>query len=163
MIEDLIEKISKYNILNYLLPGVIYVYLLSEICNISLIQENILIGVFLYYFIGMLISRIGSLIVAPFYKLIKLVVYEDYKEFVDATENDSKIDTLSTENNMYRSFVALFLVAIISKFYCESLSQNEWIKNNIEWILLLGLFLIFTLAYRKQTNFITQRINRNKA
>ncbi len=161
MIEDIIEKVGKYNILNYLLPGVVYVYLLSELCNINLIQENLLIGGFLYYFIGMLISRVGSLIIAPIYKLIKVVTYKEYKEFIVASEKDPKLNTLSTENNMYRTFTALFLLGIISKFYCESLTKYPWIQNNIEWIILIGLFLIFTLAYRKQTGFISERINKN--
>ena len=63
-IESLLEKLSSYNLLNNLLPGAIFCYLLKTIVNID-ISNNIVEDLFVYYFIGMIISRIGSIIIEP--------------------------------------------------------------------------------------------------
>ena len=60
-IKEILEKISSYNIFNYLFPGILFVFIANALIGYNLIQENILIGVFLYYFIGMAISRVGSI------------------------------------------------------------------------------------------------------
>ena len=50
--KELLDKLSTYNIFNYLLPGIVFVILADEITNYSFAQQDIIIGLFLYYFIG---------------------------------------------------------------------------------------------------------------
>jgi hypothetical protein len=67
--KDLLDKLSSYNLFNYLLPGVLFACLSEPIVGYNLIQTDIVVGVFFYYFLGMTISRIGSLAVEPIAKL----------------------------------------------------------------------------------------------
>ena len=60
--EKLIEKIDEYNIFNFILPGIIFTYLLKNYVGINIFQENIIEKIFIYYFIGSIISRFGSII-----------------------------------------------------------------------------------------------------
>jgi len=57
---ELLQKLSTYNIFNYLFPGVVFVILLKHVTNIYLIMNDLVLGMFLYYFFGLVLSRIGS-------------------------------------------------------------------------------------------------------
>src|SRR3989344_7954495 len=102
--KDILDKITSYNLFNYLLPGVLFVAILDKFTSYSLTQENLLIGAFVYYFIGLVISRFGSLIVEPFLKSVSFLKFADYVDFVSASKIDSKIEDFSEVNNMYRTF-----------------------------------------------------------
>lgn len=154
--EKLLEKLSSYNIFNYLFPGMIFCILLEKTTSYSIIQENIVIDVFLAYFIGLLISRISSLIIEPLLKKVKFVKFAEYKDFVLASENDSKIELLSESNNMYRVFISLFVLLLIVKVY-EQIFQ-QLLGEYANFIVISLLLFLFLFSYRKQTSYITQRV-----
>ena len=154
--EKLLEKLTSYNLFNYLLPGIIFSILLEKTTDYSIIQENIVVEAFLAYFIGLLISRISSLIIEPILKKVKFVKFADYKDFVLASENDNKIELLSESNNMYRVFISLFVVLIIVNIYEQLLQQILGEYTN--FVVTVFLLLLFLSSYRKQTNYITQRV-----
>ena len=101
--KDILDKLTSYNIFNYLFPGVLFVIIAKATTDYNFVQEDNLLGAFLYYFIGMTISRFGSVIIEPLFKKIKLVKYRDYKEFIDASKKDSKIELLLEVNNVNSS------------------------------------------------------------
>jgi hypothetical protein len=159
--KDLLDKLSSYNIFNYLLPGIVFVAFAEKLTSLSLIQKDIVVGVFLYYFIGLVISRIGSLIIEPVLKKVKFITFTSYSDFVSASKKDDKLDILSEVNNMYRTFCSLFLLLIVLKCY-DFISKNypvisEWSSS----IIVIGLLLLFLFAYRKQTKYIAKRVNAN--
>jgi hypothetical protein len=160
-IKDIIDKISSYNIFNYLLPGVLFVFLTKETTEYNLIQENNLIGAFLYYFVGMVISRFGSLFIEPILKKVRFLKFSDYKSFVIASKKDDKIELLSEVNNTYRTIFSMFLLLIFVKIY-TSIKAHYCLKHETTVIILL-LFIatLFLFSYRKQTNYITKRIEAN--
>ena len=90
--KDLLDKLSSYNIFNYLLPGILFVGLGKEITSFSLVQDNLLIGLFFYYFIGLIISRIGSLTLEELLrnKKIKFVKFAEYEELYKSIKVGSK-------------------------------------------------------------------------
>ncbi len=152
------EKISSYNLFNNLLPGAVFSFIVNNIGNISLIHDNVLISFFMFYFIGVTVSRIGSVIIEPLFKFLRLIKFKPYSEFVLAADNDSKLEILSETNNMYRSFISLvFLIGIVEgyKLLLERIEISEIINGLIIILTLLGLY---TLSYRKQTNYICKRI-----
>ncbi|MHB8988575.1 MAG: hypothetical protein ACYC6S_07305 [Desulfobulbia bacterium] len=158
--KDLLEKLSSYNIFNYLLPGIVFVALCEALTTFSFVQKDIVLGVFLYYFIGLVISRIGSLIIEPSLKYIKFVQYAKYENFVSASNEDDKLEVLSEVNNMYRTFCSLFLVLSLLKIYEKISSYFPGVSSwNIE-ILIVFFLILFCLSYRKQTEYITKRVNK---
>lgn len=82
--KDLLDKISSYNIFNYLLPGVVFVAIANSLTKYNFIQEDIVIGVFLYYFIGLVISRIGSVVIEPIMKWSGFVKFSEYRDYVSS-------------------------------------------------------------------------------
>src|SRR5581483_4518955 len=97
--KDLLDKLSSYNLFNYLLPGTLFVAVAQRISDLEFEQDNIVIELFVYYFVGLVISRIGSLIVEPIMKATKFVTFAPYKDFVRACTQDSQIEVLSEQNN----------------------------------------------------------------
>lgn len=122
-------------------------------------NDDIFTLAFLSYFIGLVISRIGSVVVEPIFRKVKIVKFSDYSEFIEASKHDEKIEILSEQNNVFRTLISLFFIVFIVKIY-EKFSEycNLWEFDF--YILTLTLLIIFVLAYRKQTNYITSRINK---
>src|SRR5690554_5225809 len=105
-VENFIDKLSSYNIFNYLFPGVLFCVIADRYFFIPLVQDSIVTGLFLYYFVGLVISRFGSLVLEPIMKRLKIVKFSEYSDFINAVKSDPKIEILSETNNMYRSVLS---------------------------------------------------------
>lgn len=156
--KELLDKLSSYNIFNYLFPGIVFCYLSNYITGYQLVSTDIITGAFFYYLIGLIISRIGSIIIEPIFKKLKIVTFVSYAEFIEASKNDPKIEVLSESNNMFRTLISLFFLLIILKLFfifetiCPIIKTFRWL------IISIVLIFLFVLGYRKQTNHITNRI-----
>lgn len=160
--KELLDKLSSYNIFNNLLPGIVFVVFSEGFLSHSFLQDNLVVGVFLYYFIGLVISRIGSLIFEPFLKKISFVTFANYKDFVTASKVDTKLELLSEVNNMYRTFVALFATLLIARLYEWAESVCPTLKQATPIVAVVIILLVFLVSYAKQTTYIRKRIEANK-
>ncbi|MFH1392780.1 MAG: hypothetical protein ABIG73_00105 [Patescibacteria group bacterium] len=160
---DFLNKLTSYNLFNYLLPGILFAVIADEFMSFHFIQENIIIGVFVYYFIGLVISRFGSLVIEPLLRKILYLKFSSYPEFVCASKEDPKIEILLEANNMYRTFCSLFSLLLLLKFYSAIEYKFPVLGTYSPYILTIILLIIFLCAYWKQTKYITRRIEaRNK-
>lgn len=160
-VKDFLEKISSYNIFNHLLPGTVFCVIGTHISNISFLQNDLLSGFFIYYLVGVVISRIGSIIVEPIFKLTRFVIFAPYGKYIEASKKDPKIDTLSEANNMYRTLTSLFICLLTLKLYMFSCNYYPWVSEYKEHAVFFILLLMFSLAYRKQTKYIKSRVEKN--
>ncbi len=156
--KELLDKISSYNLFNYLLPGILFVAILNTFTTYSFPLDNLVVGAFEFYFIGLVVSRFGSLFIEPVLKKVSFLKFANYSDFVSASQKDSKIEILSEVNNMYRTLSSLLILLILLKLF-------EWIEFKLpvlkEWnlhILIAFLLVLFLCSYRKQTEYITKRI-----
>jgi len=161
-VEKILEKISTYNIFNHLFPGVVFCVICDKYLSIPLIQESIVNGVFLYYFVGLIISCFGSIVIEPLMKKLGLLDFSNYSDFIQAAKKDGKIETLSEINNMYRTIISMILVLAITILYTSCLSAWPQIAILGKYGLIVMLFILFILSYRKQTQYITKRVLENK-
>jgi len=160
---EIIKKLTSYNIFNYLLPGIIFVVIVQCVTSYKFIQGDTVVDLFLYYFIGLVVSRFGSLIIEPFFKRIKFVKFSEYKDFIVASKNDNKLEIFLEQNNMYRTFISMLMLILLLKTYETTQSSLNYLPiGGDKYILLVGIMLIFILSYLKQTKYITNRINLNK-
>ncbi len=161
--EELLARLSPYNILNNLLPGVLFCVLVGQVTSLDLVQEDIVVGVFLYYFVGLIISRVGSAMVEPFLKFVRFVNFVDHTRYVPASKKDPLIAELSETNNMYRSLVALVTALFAALAYEAWVPNFPWVESNATWLGLLALLLLMMFAYRKQTKYIVSRVEKTEA
>ncbi|MDD4151357.1 MAG: hypothetical protein PHR68_01970 [Candidatus Gracilibacteria bacterium] len=156
---ELISKLTSYNLFNYLFPGVVFIAFLNNSTNYIITDDNIFILAFLSYFIGLVISRIGSVIIEPLFRKIKIINFKEYKDFIEASKVDEKLEVLSEQNNVFRTIISMFLIIILVKVY-SNISIYYNLCNFDFYIIYVILLIIFILAYRKQTNYITSRIEK---
>lgn len=158
---ELLNKLSSYNVFNYLLPGIVFAVLAGEIIHYPIVQRDILTGSFLYYFVGLVVSRFGSLIIEPLLKAISFVKFADYEDFVAVSQKDAKLEVLSEVNNTYRTLASLFSLLLLLKLYVKLEGKFPWLKAWDGTTLAVLLLVMFLFSYRKQTSYITMRIKAN--
>ncbi len=159
--DKFLEKLSRYHLLTNLIPGVLFLYMLNMFGIYSIDMSDWLRVLLVGYFTGMIISRIGSIAIEPWFQKWKIVKYAPYSDFLKAEKVDGKIQELLGDNNMYRTFVAMFLLLTILEIGHLIPVVDGFIHSDAAVIvLLLGLFLMFVLAYRKQTSYIRKRVEK---
>ena len=139
----ILEKLSAYSILGYLLPGSLFVILGERLTSFSLIQRSWVAGIVIYYFIGLVISRVGSLIVQPVLRRIGFVKDVPYEDYVEASESDSRIDILSVRNNLFRTLFAMVIMLIGLKIGEKVIGVLPWGSDVYDIIMLAGLVVLF--------------------
>ncbi|MBS3042865.1 phosphohistidine phosphatase [Enterobacteriaceae bacterium 155047] len=155
--DGLWEKISSYNIFNNLFPGALFVYLFERASHVVLSTEDIVKNIVLYYFLGLVLGRLGSIIIEPLFKLFKLVKFAPYDKFVAASKLDSKIDVLQEVANMYRTLFTVSVVMLVSLYLMSKVTGGNYILSQIACSLFALLFII---SYVKQIRYIVRRVNK---
>ena len=154
----ILEKLSAYNIFSYLLTGLLFVSLGERLTSFSLIQRSWIVGIVLYYFIGLVISRVGSLIVKPVLERIGFVKEAPYEDYVEASKSDSKIGILSAQNNLFRTLCAMVMMLMGLKIGEKVIGILPWGADVYDFIFLVGLFMLFLFSYRKQAQDVVRRV-----
>lgn len=154
-----LDKISAYQFLNYMIPGTLFLVLVDVLGIYDLPLDNVLLMLFGGYCLGMVLSRIGSLLLERYLIKWKFVVFAPYGDFKDAESKDPKVGVLSTENNMYRTFLATFLTLLILFGLNLIPYMNEFMHT--PWMTLIVITVItslFLFAYRKQTSYVRKSV-----
>lgn len=158
--KELLEKLSSYKLFNYLFPGVLFAAFGEQLTTYSFIHDNIIVGLFVYYFIGLVVSRIGSLILEPLLKRIHFLHFSTYTDFVYASKVNDKIEILSEANNSFRTLTSVFLCLMCLRFFEFLEKTYPSISEYSNMFTLLLLVVLFVFSYRKQTNYINAQIRR---
>ncbi len=159
--EKFIEKLTKYHFISYLIPGGLIVFVEQFFLGISVLSDNTFINFCIIYILGLIASRIGAIIIEPFYKWTHIVSYADYSDFVKAEKIDSKIQDLLEINNLYRSILGTILFIGIISIYQNFSQYCVWIADHPLFITCIILFIVFSFAFRKQTSLIKKRVEAN--
>ena len=154
----LAEKISEYNLFNYLLPGSVFLVAWRYVSGAVPFENSVMLFLIAAYFLGMVLSRIGSLIIEPALLWAHFVRFCDYGDFVRAEVMDPKLTTLSQENNTYRSLTAVFCVLLVAKGALLLRPRFSLWDKTAGWSCLFGLLLLFAFSHRKQCRYIVKRV-----
>lgn len=174
--KNLINKISSYDILNNLLPGAIFCYIIKNSTRIIIPTEDIFESIVIYYFVGMIISRIGSLYVERTLRVIKVrnkitlneenfLDFAPYEDYIEASKDNQFLQILNEKNNIYRTISAMLIMVIIVKLY--DCFFYDWVNfivvtgSNFLFIFVISIItMLFIQSYRKQTNYIKSRVEK---
>lgn len=175
VVKNLLGKISSYEIFNNFLPGIIFCTILEKTTRISFYTGEIWERLFIYYFIGMIISRIGSIFVKKTLESIKVknkktkvkekfIKFAPYSDYIEASENISFIKILNETNNIYRTIIAMFIAVMCTKLYdwfLYDMINNFGVvgKNIIFLIICLLITMLFICSYKQQTDRIRERVD----
>lgn len=155
----LIDRLSQYNFLTNILPGSVLCIVLKYMVGYDLFVTGdwYQMGV-IFYFVGMVNNRFGSIFVEWVLKETSFVKFASYDSFVLAEKNDDKISILSMENNVFRSYISVCLLSLLTFIFKCIAIKCAWV-NELRYIfLLIALLVLFLLSYRKQTSYVLKRI-----
>lgn len=164
LVTNILGKLSSYNFFNNLYPGVLFVFLLRNIYGIELEWKNWIEAISVCYFIGMIMSRLGSIVIEPGLKKFSVIEYISYSDYIKASNINKPINILSETNNTYRTllamsfFLLLIKIGIMVNVLCLS-HGITFFQDYKEWELLIFLVILFGYSYRKQTIYIYRRVN----
>ena len=157
-LSKLLDKISSYDFLNYLLPGSIFCVLLKHLVGYDIIAFSMIENFLICYFVGLVISRFGSLVIKELMKKVGFFVEVNYKDFLVAEKVDPKLTVLNAVNNMFCSFasaMSLLLLAYLVKYIAIIATI---VTNHFGLIVVVLLLVLFLFSIRKQTAFIKKRV-----
>ncbi|EMN9739235.1 phosphohistidine phosphatase [Klebsiella quasipneumoniae] len=153
--DGLWEKISSYNLFNNLFPGALFIYLLERSTSVVLSTEDIVKNIVLYYFVGLVIGRVGSIVVEPILKAVRVIRFTPYSDYISACKKDSKIEMLQEVANMYRTLLTMSILLLAALLCIEALTNNNY--NLSKWV--SSFFtVVFIASYIKQINYIVARV-----
>jgi len=156
--KEVIEKLDSYQILTNLVPGIFFGMGLRFLFDIQLPTEGIVEDAVVYYFMGLVVSRFGSIVIEPCLRSLHLIKFVSYSEFVNAERKDTKITVLLTASNYARSLLTYILLFLIIWLLKGLMFQWKWLGEHWEQIFLLALAFLFFASYKKQTNYIYKRV-----
>lgn len=174
--KGVVDKISSYNIFNNFFPGIIFCYIIEKTTVFSIANGEFLENLFIYYLVGMILSRIGSIFIEKFLKKLQIknrktkdkepfLKFAPYEKYIEASETQPTLQSLSESNNTYRTMSAVFITVIIVKLY-EWLVYDliqQWFEISEEIIFFavcLGIVMLFIFSYKKQTYYISSRVEK---
>ena len=158
VIKLIFDKLSQYNFLTNILPGTVLCIILKNLVGYDLIPSDYYQAGIVFYFVGMVNSRVGSLIIEPILKKICWIKFAPYPEFFKAEKNDPKLTVLSQENNVYRSYISVMFIATMAYIYRNISFDWCQIMKDEPLVLIVSLLVLFLFAYRKQTSFVRKRV-----
>ena len=155
---SILGKLDSYQVLTNLLPGAFFGLALKFFFQTALPTENFGEDILIYYFMGLIINRIGSLVVEPVLKKFCFLKFAPYTDFAKAEKADSKIITLSEMNNYFRALLTCILLLLVIRIL--KVLYLKWIClfTYWEWEAIALLLVLFLFAYRKQTNYVRKRV-----
>lgn len=174
VVKSAFEKISGYDIFNNFLPGIVFCYLVERTTRITIANGSVLENLFVYYFVGLIISRVGSVLIESVLRNIKiksktqkskepLLKKTAYSRYEEASEKKPKIIVLSEKNNIYRTVTALLCMLLAVKLYdsflYELILTYEKVGNIVLFIVVcVSLIILFLVSYVKQTKYVVDSV-----
>ena len=152
-LNELLGKISAYDLFNVLIPGALVTYSISQMPLGSFIDSsNWLVLFVLSYVLGLTASRIGSLCIEPLVQALKPTRKRDYSAFAYAQENDPKVEQLLMISNMYRSMAGAGVLLVIMLFASLLPESHRTVAA------LCAFIALFVISWIKQERYVEKRI-----
>lgn len=156
--EKIIDKLSSYHIFNYIIPGGLFLILCNNYLNIKIEQDKFIYFFFMSYFIGIIISRVSSLVTEKIIYFVFKIKKESHEDYIKASKKDEKIEMLMQDMNMYRSICTMLIILLIIKVV-KIFGLYQLIRKDFLIVLLfILLIIIFVYAYIKQTKYVISRV-----
>ncbi len=155
---DLLDKLSNYDILNHVIPGSIYLIGLDYLNGTDFMGMDIAYFILLSFAFGIIIGRIGSLVLQKLlYKFTK-EAGEPYEEYIKASRKDKKIVLLESTKKEYRNIMSMFITLLLSSLLLKLIKIINIRINLAIYIFIILLVILFGASTLKTNSFIIKRI-----
>ena len=160
IMEKIVNKMESYHIFTFIIPGTLFLLLCKLVCGINIDENNLIMLLFMSYFVGIIISRIGSLIVGNILNYVFNVKLENYDNYISAEKKDEKIWILMKDGNMFRNLCTMTIIVLIIKIIMM-LNLHKLLGNDALFLMaIILLIVLFSLSYVKQEKMIISRVKK---
>lgn len=158
--ENLINSISKYQLAINLIPGYIFAILLQQYAHIVLLEGDVLQDVFVSYFVGLIIGRVGSIIVEGLMCIFDgtYISAPGYDRKIKAERIDPKIEILDRQCTIYRNCCAGCCCVIIGIIINCLFGDGIFLSLGKYILIFLILTVLLLVAMDKQCTYVNNRI-----
>lgn len=157
---DLAYLISNTRIVSCLVPGAMMCVFINNYFRVDFLKNDALFNIIIFYAVGVVIGRVGSIVIEPFFKNIGLIEKDNYARFIEAEERNPKLNTIDEICRFYRSLVALMIIIIVGLIVSFFLKMYSlWISFGA-LIAAILILVLMVFAYRKQSKYTIERINK---
>lgn len=160
--ETILKTIDQYDIFNNFIPGATYIFLVNQLYGKEL-TEGILDFLIASYIVGIIVSRFGSITIEWIIKdKLNFVEPPEKSEFIDAEIKDplKKITKLNMVATMYRSLLSAVIMVGLTGLWIVVRTHIPVTKTFENTVIIMALVILFALSYRKQTNYVRNRVNK---
>ena len=151
IIEKVLDKISKYDIIVNFIPGSVFVYCCKFFGQVDILYNNFLIDIPVIYFYGMLSELIGDALI-NFLKILKIVNYANYDDFLKADKRNSKVSLISRKVSMLKAMIGSHMIFI------TFITFKEFNFKRLMFILVGIAVVLEVIRINKEIGFIKKRI-----
>ena len=165
IITSIINRLSKYEWLNRLFPGVFLVLMAKALQCPMFSPDNWLETLGVYMLWGELSSRVGALVIEPLLKHAHIVRFAEYGDYQDYQALHKEIaNMLMTNANFARTLCALGLLVELLRFsvVLPCCSHIACVAFGWRDVAVLAWIMLFLFAYCRQVNFLVARIEKFK-
>lgn len=157
IVNSLFNKLSSYQLLAILLPGASLLgYMKFFLCIDIKVDENVWWFLLSSYVTGVILSRIGSVVIEGIMKKFSYIKKYDVQKYINKRKEDDLVETLLSFANLYRSFSAVFLtLPIISLLKGYGVAEHCTM-----YILYLLLLLLFVISFYKQYGYFCDSVDK---
>ena len=154
IIEKILNKISKYDILINYIPGSVFVCCCKYFGIAELLFNNMIVDIPIIYFFGLLSELIGDL---PIYILrkFKVINYANYDDFIKADKRYNKINIISRKVSMLKAIIGSHILLMIF-IVVKKLNSKV-----ILFIIIIIFIVLEIIRINKEIGFIKARIKEN--
>lgn len=149
------EKLSTYRFFNFIIPGAVLIGFVKFHHIMEIPSVSIWWFLLLCYFCGIVLSRIGSVVIEEPMKCMGLISSYSVNTYITKQKDNALICTMLELANSYRTISAMVLVILcmtIIAFPCEG--RTIWYV--VVEILLLVLFII---SFYKQHKYFIRSLS----
>lgn len=163
--DEILSLIKPYELVINLFPGIMSNYFLKRLFGVDLtLGCNDIEKLFIWYFIGMIVSRFASVVIEPLSKFVKLIQCASYNDYLEAQKQDKQISLLARKSELYRNLLAMgiLMVILIIVNIVLLIDFTKILQSSVVAELLIGMLIvvIFAIAYRKQVTYVRKRVEK---
>ena len=151
---EILEKPSPYNIFNYLFPGAVF-SILADRLGVLDSPDDIVEQILWYYFAGMVIRRVGSVILEPILRRASFVKYSDYDKYLSACASDPKLEVMVEVSNTCRTLFTAFAILLLSVLL-NGIAEVTGIP--LPWCTSATLCAV-SVFFKKQSDYVAKRVD----
>ncbi len=164
-INSFLSKVTKYEWLNRLLPGVFFVLMARALKCPMFSPENWIESLGEYILWGEFSSRVGALVIEPLLRFANVVKFAEYDDYQDYQRNNKEYsDMLMSNANFARTLCALGIILLVMRVVVllPNCGHVPCIAFGWKDLAIIAWVILFLFAYCRQVNFLVKRIDKFK-